>query len=329
MKMMKKIRKGSALCLVLTLVLSTVILSKVQAAIGIETERKCSVVFKLDGEYTELKELKIPVHLYKVADVAESGEYTELKGFESLDLKSISEETTAEEWEKKAEDAAKVVEEQKPEATAESVLENGEGKVAGLATGMYLVSAESVQSPYYVYDFTPYLISLPNNYYYNEGNENGDAWVYDVTTGLKPGQTDRYGNLVIDKTLTSFNTSLGNATFVFSVEAVKEDEVVYSDVVSLVFDGAGTKSVEIAHIPAGASVTVTEVYSGASYEAVSDTTQSTVIIAGEEQGNPVHVAFENEYNSRLNGGTSVVNKFAYNDGTWDWQQQTDSSGAQE
>ena len=41
--MKKKLKKGSALALALVLTLSTVVMSKVQVAISIETDRQCSV----------------------------------------------------------------------------------------------------------------------------------------------------------------------------------------------------------------------------------------------------------------------------------------------
>ena len=108
----------------------------------------------------------------------------------------------------------------------------------------------------------------------------------------------------------------------------------YSDVVSLVFDAAGTKSVTIENIPAGAQVTVTEVYSGASYSLTADTaqTQQVQIVADGEEGAPVSVSFENEYNESLNGGSSVENHFNYTEpadpadtGTWSWEQRIDST----
>ena len=74
---------------------------------------------------------------------------------------------------------------------------------------------------------------------------------------------------------------------------------------------------KIEHIPAGANVTVTEVYSGASYELTTEATQHAVIAADDIAG----VSFENEYDHRNNGGSSVVNRFTYNEGDWDWEQQ--------
>ena len=184
--MKKKLKKGSALALALVLTLSTVVMSKVQAAISIETDRQCSVKFELDAVYPELsgENMTIPVRMYKVADVNQYGEYQTLAGFEELKLDSISSKTTAQEWEEKAKSAVKAVEENQTEATASDNLIGGKGSVDGLSVGMYLVEAEEVQSPYYTYSFTLYLISLPNNYYYQTGD---DEWVYELSeVVLKP-----------------------------------------------------------------------------------------------------------------------------------------------
>lgn len=323
MKMKKIIKKGSALALALVLTLSVTVLPKVYAAIDIDKDRSCSITFELDGEYEELNQLAVPIHLYKVAEVEETGEYKALPGYEELDLGSISDETNAEEWEKMAGKASELVKTLQAEPNVSTEMRAAEGQPTGTAgnipTGMYLVAAESVKSAEYVYDFTPYLISLPNNYYYSSGS---DEWVYDVTTGLKPSQTELFGDLVIEKTLTSYNATLGSADFVFQVDAEKDMKIVYSDVVSLSFDAPGTRTAKITHIPAGAQVTVTEVYSGASYQLTSSETQTAVILADDA----VSVSFENEYNDHLNGGSSVVNHFIANDGNWDWEQQRDNSG---
>lgn len=52
-------------------------------------------------------------------------------------------------------------------------------------------------------------------------------------------------------------------------------------------------------------MTVTEVYSGSSYEITSASEQTGTIIADQMET----VEFTNDYNDRLNGGTSVVNHF--------------------
>lgn len=331
MKMTGKIKKRGAAALVFVLAFSAVGLYSVYGAPAIETGKSCSLSFELDGQYEDLNALSIPVSLYKVADVEETGEYQPLSGYESLDLGTVTENTTAEQWEAYAQEAVTLTDTLGTEPAAElEIRPDADGKPSGyadgLSAGMYLVEAETVQSPENVYQFIPYLVSLPNNYYSSTGD---DTWVYDVTTGLKPEQTVRYGSLVINKTLTSYNATLGDATFVFRVEGVKDGDQVLSDVVSLVFDATGTKSVTISGIPAGTQVTVTEVYGGSNYDATSATEQSAVIAADEEVEVPVAVDFTNEYNDRMNYGTSVVNHFEYNEGVWDWEQQADSSVAQE
>ena len=326
MKMTGSIKKKGAAALAFVLVLSAG-LSSVYGAPGIETGRSCSLSFELDGQYEELNQTPVPVHLYRVAEVEETGEYAPLAGYESLELGTVSDSTTAEQWEALAQEAVSLTDTlgAEPEASL-TIRPDTEGTPSGLAedlpTGMYLIEAETVRTAEYSYEFAPYLVSLPNNYYYTTGD---DAWVYDVTTGLKPEQTPRYGSLVIEKTLTSYNATLGDAVFVFQVEGTRDHTQVISDVVSLNFDGTGTKRVEIAGIPAGTAVTVTEIYGGSNYDVTSSGTQTAVIVADGEEGAPATVSFTNEYNGGRNPGSGIVNHFAYTDGVWDWEQQTDSS----
>lgn len=323
MKIARKIKKGSAVMLAFALLLSSAVISKVQAAVEIDTNQKGTVTFQLDGEFEELKELEIPVKLYQVAEVDTSGAYKALTGFEDLKLEEITSETTAAEWEEKATLASEIIDgKENVQEDSSCTLTGGTGKVEELSLGMYLVKAETVLSSEYEYSFTPYLISVPNNYWATTGD---DTWVYDVTTGLKPGQENRLGSLIIEKQLDSYNATLGPASFVFQVEGEKDYEQVYSNVVSIVFDGAGTKSVQIDELPAGATFTVTEIYSGASYTLTTAPSQTAKIIAEGEEGSPVSVSFTNTYDERMNGGASIVNHFTNTDGVWDWQQQTDST----
>lgn len=323
MKISRKIKKGSAVMLAFALLLSSAVISRVQAAVEIDTNQKGIVTFQLDGEFEELKELEIPVKLYQVAELDTSGAYKALTGFEDLKLEEITSETTAAEWEEKATLASEIIDgKENAQEDTSCTLTGGTGKVEELSLGMYLVKAETVLSPEYEYSFTPYLISVPNNYWATTGD---DTWVYDVTTGLKPGQENRLGSLIIEKQLDSYNATLGPASFVFQVEGEKDYEQVYSNVVSIVFDGAGTKSVQIDELPAGATFTVTEIYSGASYTLTTAPSQTAKIIAEGEEGSPVSVSFTNTYDERMNGGASIVNHFTNTDGVWDWQQQTDST----
>ena len=331
MTMKKRIRTAGALTLAAITVLSAAGLSKVYGALGVETDRKCSLTFTLDGtEFDELRSLEIPVDVYKVADITEEAVYDTAKytDFADLGLENVSSTTTAEEWAQMAEDAMKIVEDKKIAPTADVKVTKpagaaeSTGVINNLETGMYLVQAETVQTSEYTYDFTPYLVSLPNNYYSKENPD--DAWAYDVTTGMKPQQTQRYGDLEIVKNLTEYNASLKDALFVFQVEGTtRNGEQVYSDVVSVKFNQAGEKSVLVKHLPAGTKVTVKEVYAGGSYTNTSGDTQETVIVAEGVTDHPASVSFTNTYNGKLIPGTGIVNHFENKDGEWSWEQQTD------
>ncbi len=323
--MMKKVKKGSALVIALALMLSAMLIPKVYAANEINTKAQCSLRFDLsDSTYDELKTLPITVDLYKVADVDTVGNYKAAEGFT---LGTINDTTTAEAWQTMAADAMAVVEEKNLQPTVSSTVAKGFSR--NIPVGLYLVVANNTHSASYEYSFTPYLVSLPNNYFYTSGN---DGWVYDVTTSLKPERNDLYGNLVIEKDLLSYNATVGGATFVFQVEAVKdyktkadgqpEYKTVYSDVVSITFDAAGKKQVVVEGIPAGAEVTVTEVYSGGSYTAVDKATEFTTTIISEEEGTAT-VTFQNDYDGRLNGGSGVINHFEEGENGWTWTKITE------
>nr|WP_246597669.1 DUF5979 domain-containing protein [Faecalicatena faecalis] len=177
---------------------------------------------------------------------------------------------------------------------------------------------DTVTAPEYEYSFTPYFISLPNNLYYSSGEAADDEWIYDAQSVIKVGAEQRFGSLEIVKTLTEYNSTLGPATFVFSIEGVKGTDK-YSNVVSLTFSEAGEQSVVVENIPVGMEVTVTEVYSGSSYELTTAASQSTVIAADEAER--AGVAFTNTYNESINGGYGVENQFNHDEDGWHWNQK--------
>ena len=323
--MKKRIKAGGAAVLVMALALSTFVLPKVYAARELEVSRACSVQVTVPvEEFSELGTLPVEIHLYKVADVNVQGEYSAVDVFETLNFSDISSETKAAEWEEKAMEAKALVTEE-TEKAAVNTLVDGVGSATRLETGLYLVDAQQILSDTYQYDFKPYLISLPNNYYYATQN---DDWVYDLTGEnaivLKPEKTDLYGDLVIEKTLDTYNATVGGATFVFQVEGFKEDidtgekREVYSNVLSMTFTGPGTESITIKDLPAGAEVVVTEIYAGASYELTSDENQTVIIVTNESEEAPAKVAFSNTYNDEMNGGSGIVNSFTFDSETGSW-----------
>lgn len=319
--MNKRLKQGSTFLLAVALTFPLLTLPGAKAASAINTGQKCSIEFDISGNSIELLSASIPVNLYKVASVDESGNYTGIGAFSKLDLSSVSADNldaAAATWVERAAEAKKLLKDDTEPTT--TTLTQGRGTATGLDTGLYLVDTPKVITPNYTYTFTPYLVSLPTNNYYS-GNGASDDWIYDLTkeynsaVGLKPEQHVRYGNLVINKELVDHNATFGNnATFVFQIDITTLDNKKETRIEELTFDAAGSHSVTIEKIPAGSHVTVTEVYSGASYELASAKSQKTDIIANPEKKSevefrPAEVSFINKHNGRTNGGYGVKNNF--------------------
>lgn len=319
--MNKRLKQGSTFLLAVALTFPLLTLPSAKAASAINTGQKCSIEFDISGNSSELLSASIPVNLYKVASVDESGNYTGIGAFSKLDLSSVSADNldaAAATWAERAAEAKKLLKDDTEPTT--TTLTQGRGTATGLDTGLYLVDTPKVITPNYTYTFTPYLVSLPTNNYYS-GNGASDDWIYDLTkeynsaVGLKPEQHVRYGNLVINKELVDHNATFGNnATFVFQINITTLDEKKETRIEELTFSAAGNDSVTITKIPAGSHVKVTEVYSGASYELASAKSQETDIIANPEKETevefrPAEVSFINKHDGRTNGGYGVKNNF--------------------
>lgn len=318
--MNKRLKQGSTFLLALALAFPLLTLPGARAANAIDTDRKCSVAFNVSGEDNELTAngTNITVNLYKVADVDVSGNYTATEDFKKLDVSSVSADNNAaaNTWAARAKEAQKLLKDS-VNPTATVTLAAGTGSLADLATGLYLVDTPEVVTTNYTYTFTPYLVSLPTNNYYSNGN---DTWIYDLTkeynsaVGLKPEEHARYGDLKINKTLAHHNATTGKkATFVFKIEITPLKGKTETRIESLDFEAAGDSSVTITRIPAGATVTVKEEYSGASYKLTSANDQMTKIIATDEKGAPVSVSFTNDVDDNMNGGYGVKNNFKLNE----------------
>lgn len=319
--MNKRLKQGSTFLLAVALTFPLLTLPGAKAASAINTGQKCSIEFDISGNSSELLSASIPVKLYKVASVDESGNYTGIGAFSKLDLSSVSADNldaAAATWAERAAEAKKLLKDDTEPTT--TTLTQGRGTATGLDTGLYLVDTPKVITPNYTYTFTPYLVSLPTNNYYS-GNGASDDWIYDLTkehnsaVGLKPEQHVRYGNLVINKELVDHNATFGNnATFVFQIDITTLDNKKETRIEELTFSAAGSHSVTIEKIPAGSHVKVTEVYSGASYELASAKSQETDIIANPEKETevefrPAEVSFINKHDGRTNGGYGVKNNF--------------------
>ncbi len=287
------------------------------------------------GDGTDSSQRAIQVDLYKIADVDAGGRFVLLSDYASAELQGLEAadaDTAAGQWSEWAARAARMAVgtvgedgaleppaggPREPDGSAHITLQDGKaaGAVEDLSVGLYLVSVMPVDTAAYRYSFIPYLVSLPNRAYRAQGQD-ADEWIYGneegkrIYVGLKPEREDRYGALVIEKKITAYSQTFQGASFVFEVKAVKDDRVVYNDLVSLTFDSYGTQRARIEDIPAGAEVTVTEVYSGAGYTPADGiSVKSAVVQVGEDE---MVVSFENEYDGTQNGGNaSVVNHFVY------------------
>lgn len=331
--MNKRLKQGSTFLLAVALTFPLLTLPGAKAANAIDTDAECSIQFDIGGNSSELLSASIPVNLYKVASVDVSGNYTATDAFTGLKLSSVSADNLADataEWKKRANDAKEMLTDSDGKTVVEPTQtitltnnpnENDDHTITRLKTGLYLVDTPKVITPNYTYTFTPYLISLPTNNYYNNDHTN-DEWIYNLTgsnaVGLKTEQHVRYGNLVINKGLVDHNATFGDeATFVFQIDIEKPDGKKETRIEELTFSAAGKNSVTITKIPAGSEVVVNEIYSGASYQLTSDRNQinqTVKIIATDEKeagkaGAAVEVSFTNEHNGRTNGGYGVRNNF--------------------
>lgn len=326
--MNKRLKQGSTFLLAVALTFPLLTLPGAKAASAIDTDAECSIQFDIGGSSELLNDgVTVQVNLYKVASVDESGNYTVTDAFTGLDLSSVSADDldkAAATWAKRAETAQGKLtnSEGNPvvEPTETVTLQNGRGYKDKLKTGLYLVDTPKVTTPNYTYTFTPYLVSLPTNNYYS-GNGASDDWIYDLTkeynsaVGLKPEQHVRYGDLVINKELKNHNATFGNnATFVFEIKIETLDKKKETRIEELTFSAAGNDSVTVKKIPAGSTVTVKEIYSGASYKLTSQNDVTATIVANDEKeagqaGETAVVSFTNEHDGRTNGGYGVKNNF--------------------
>lgn len=325
------VKRGSAIALAVILVLPGISLLKAHANNGIDTTKEGNLTITVEGNTyaDELNEMEIPVSIYKVADVSVDRIYTSVDAFTEMDFSTIDSDTTAADWLVLAEQAtgytdgatavAEAVVKAEGTSAAKAVIDN-------LPVGLYLIVPEDVYTSDYTYKytFTPYFTALPS--YVPE-----TGWNYDPEVGFKVGLEEQYGKLHITKNLTDYNVSLGKVTFVFLVEGVNATgQTVYSNVVTTTHSEAGSETVTLENIPANATVTVTEVYSGASYTVSGDSVKSDIIIysekAVEEGATEASVSFANNYDGGLKGGYGVTNHFESDgNGGWTWENPTQSA----
>ena len=382
---MRKMKKIGAAVLAVVLVCSAIVLPEVYAAGKVDTNAKCSVQINSSiqrdtswnnlGEDKYLSELEsnaVDVKLYKVAEITSVGNFEEAGDFAGLDLsretldESIRATGPAAAWQTIAQMAEKIVVDKKLKTSlVGSTGTDGTYTFKELDTGLYLIMASKESTNRYRYEFPPYLVSLPNNYYFDivenaeESNPpaqipaNADEWVYDLTgtnaIGLKPARFNRYGYLKIEKDVPVMNIETPGEVFVYEVTATLDNGIVYNDVVAI--DYHEQKYAFVGPILADADVVVKEVYQGSSYVQVSagvpeiskiqaeelfdkcitfeDVKKATGLITEDNIKNELIFKFTNEHNNVPNGGTGVVNAISPSGMTQDYQGQgVPASGSQ-
>jgi len=264
----------------------------------------------------EVEKAHVVVDLYEVAVQGEDGRYTLTDSFAGLTLPESSADPDT--WDAFAQAAARVVlpEEGEPLAPAQTqAMSDAIVRFELPDAGMYLLIAHGENLTNYVtetadgrlatraastskvYTYLPQVVTVPVL----------------GTVYMKPASESEVGDLEIVKTLTGYVPGQVG-TFVFDVEAELDGKNVYSNVVSITFTEPGTQTALVEGVPVGSNVTVTEVYTGASYRLTTEKTQTTVI---DGMTTP-SVAFTNEAVDGNRGG-AITNEFTYDETNgWAW-----------
>jgi len=311
---------------------------RAQAAGKIDENKKCTITITVPETYTASDQSSISnlitkyngmitVNLYKVADIDAGGNIeSAITGLDFSDLQK--DDVTVEKVKELANSAYDKIDKEANHPTVQFNPIDKKSEPIDIERGLYLYVLEPCKNDRYKFTSDKYLVAVPSSNYIGQStkvDENGnvvktdssDDWNYDVTIALKTFAEERKGDLVIEKTLTTFDESLGTADFVYSVVAKLDGKTVHNNVYTISFNGAGTQSIKIEDIPATAEVTVTEVYSGASYTLKTDNTVTATIVA-KDAVNAEHpeakASFTNDFDNHLIvGGISVTNEFTYDE----------------
>lgn len=295
------------------------------------------------GQREDLANTNVDVFVYKVAGTDEtlSGLFTLEPRFEALaenaqwnggkltgktlmeDLQAAALDVLAAEASLAASDESETEEEPTlPEPNFTATVPAVGGEIELPEKGLYLLVPQSVATARWDYQFSSILLAMPS-----VDQDTGD-WSYDYEVTMKPLRESRLTGIVISKTLQSYNATLGPTTFLFEVKATVDGELMYSNVASITFSGTGTQSTTVEGIPAGADVTVTEVYSGTSYTPVGGRVSVEIedLPMPEDGGTYTRVPFTNDYNNRRVPDSAVTNTFVYNGTGWQWQGSQEAEG---
>ena len=349
--MKQRYKRLAVLLLAVVMLATTASFTGTVAAESLNLDKKCSLTVNV-GKHTGLTGTDLFIDVIKIADAVKltgfnTYTFKAVARYESFQS-TMDDLQSNDEWAALAQSIAAVA--LADGNWDESAGGNYIGRaISNLTPGLYLVVpheendrstqkgthtdgstyvSTSYNTERFTYTFNPSLVSLPAR-----GADAGaetpgdeDSWSYNVGINLKAEQDNRMGKLVIQKTLRNYEVGRP-ATFVFRIEAElpkmkdgqpvlvngkQQMETVYSNVVTITLENAGTVEKEIPNIPVGATVTVTEVYSGACYELVSENDQ-VITISAEMVAS---VEFVNEYNESMNNGGGITNSFTFDGESW-------------
>lgn len=318
--MKKKFFKLLIAIISLMMTFTLIIIPHVEAALPVDVDKECQLEMNITSkEYRDdLKNEMIEVELYQVATISKAGNYTGIGLFSKIDWSSVKYDKiqSANIWKTRAKEATKYLKDEKPTYTMS--LNQGKGTLSNLKTGLYLIVIQDLETAYYSYEFTPYLVSLPNNYYYSSDD---DTWYYQLTgdraLGIKATRNPKYGSIEIVKNLENQNITMkDSATFVYQVDIETLEKKKETRFLTMYFDDVTRKLLKIDHIPAGSKVKVSEVYTGGGYQLVSD----QKVDLGQIDAITIKKAeFTNRASNEVIGGNGIVNSYRYDASQDDYQ----------
>ena len=310
----------------LPLLLALSCLPFIPAAAEAALPDSCAVTLSLtDGDmeaWPEIKDLEFSAHLYKVGTISAEFAVTPLPDYAAAataageTLSALTPETPAE----TVMELALALQEQ---VTAEDstlkpdfdvAVTGGQGVVDAAPCGLYLLTVDPLEDKVAgsSYASNPVLLWVPRA----TGIVNGEyKFDTDVKALIKLQKDAMFGKLVIEKQIDGLDENYPKATFVFSVKATVDGKngekvTILDSVYTINFDGVlGANTVEIDGLPAGAEVTVEEIY-GPGYVLASGSKVQTVVIQGNDT---VTVVYKNTP-TRPRRYVMVENDYVYKDG---------------
>lgn len=265
-----------------------------------------------ESNYTDLYMAGADYKVYLIAQMDEEGDYQVKDAYKDTGVQDIvdkanqSADVTADELLAVSDEIEALIADEQPDETGTV------GESVYIVPGLYFIHLDEVRTGYHTYQFLPAMAFVPNQ----------------DSVSVKVEQKPLTAELTITKTLSAYDNLTGAPMFVFDITAVDDqNKVVYSDVVGMRFEKAGTQSITIKDIPAGSTVTVKELDAAASYS-ISSSAEIVLNKITEKESNIAE--FVNDYNHRLVYGTGVVNHYTIHEDqqangdtiySWEWTQE--------